>query len=227
MKTILTACETIADEVNYSLRKLNLDYQVIWLEGGLHNNPDNLRERLRQVLLQAEGQCDRLIFTLGYCGGGVSELTTGHFTTVIPLADDCLSILLGSMSARKTASSIPTYFLTEGWMRHENNVVTSYDLAVEKYGQAKADKINKMMLKHYQRFGLVDTGVYDVEAAAAKVEHLAQMLDLKVESLPGSATWLDDLLTGPHDDRSRFLVLPPHSQLNFDRWSVLLDQVAT
>lgn len=73
MKTILTACETIADEVNYSLRKLNLDYQVIWLEGGLHNNPDNLRERLRQVLLQAEGQCDRLIFTLGYCGGGESN----------------------------------------------------------------------------------------------------------------------------------------------------------
>ena len=227
MKTILIACETIEDEVNDSLERLKLDYPVVWLEGGLHNSPDRLRTRLQTVLDEADGQCDRLIFTLGYCGGGVSELTTGNYATVLPLADDCLSILLGSLLARKAASDPVTYFLTEGWMRHENNVITSYDQMVAKYGQNRADRINKMMMKHYQRFGLVDTGVYDLAAASARVSPLAGMLEMKVERLPGQTGWLDTLLTGPHDDPSKFLVLPPRSLLNFDQWCGLLDQVGS
>jgi len=225
MKTILIACETIEDEIKDSLERLNLDYPVVWLEGGLHNSPDRLRSRLQKTLDEAEGQCDRGIFTLGYCGGGVSELTTGGYSTVLPLADDCLSILLGSLPARKAASDPVTYFLTEGWMRHENNVVTSYEQMVEKYGQSRADRINKMMMKHYKRFGLVDTGVYDLETASAKVGPLAGLLDMSVERLPGENGWLDTLLTGPHDDPTKFLVLPPHSLLNFDQWCGLLDQV--
>jgi hypothetical protein len=164
------------------------------------------------------------LFTLGYCGGGVSDLATGGYTTVLPLADDCLSILLGSLEARQAASQPPTYFLTEGWMRHENNIVAGYGRTVEKYGEARADRIHKMMLQNYRRFGLVDTGCYDLSAAAARVAPLAEKLDLAVETLPGDGSWLDRLLTGPHDDPRLFLVLPPHSELNFDRWSALLDQ---
>ena len=227
MKTILIACETIEDEVKASLERLNLDYPVIWLEGGLHNNPDRLRDRVQKVLDEVDGQCELLIFTLGYCGGGVSELTTGNYTTVLPLADDCLSILLGSLPARKAASDPITYFLTEGWMRHENNVVTSYDQTVAKYGQNRADRINRMMLKHYKRFGLVNTGVYDLDAAAAKVDRLAKVVEMYVEELPGEKGWLDTLLTGPHDDPSKFLVLPPRSLLNFDQWSGILEQVGS
>lgn len=226
MKTILIACETIEDEIKNSLERLKLDYPVVWLEGGLHNSPDRLRSRLQKTLDEADGQCDRVIFTLGYCGGGVSELTTGGYSTVLPLADDCLSLLLGSLPARKAASDPVTYFLTEGWMRHENNVITSYEQMVEKYGQSRADRVNKMMMKHYKRFGLVDTGVYDLEAASAKVGLLAGLLEMSVERLPGENGWLDTLLTGSHDDQTKFLVLPPHSLLNFDQWCGLLDQVS-
>lgn len=222
---LLVACETIEDEVKDALERLNLDYPVIWLEGGLHNSPDRLRGRLEEVLAEAEGRCRELLFTLGYCGGGVSDLTTGSYTTVLPLADDCISILMGSLAARQKASRPPTYFLTEGWMRHENNVVTSYERTVEKYGRAKADRINKMMLKNYRRFGLVDTGSFDLAGARAKVAPLAEVVELEVEALPGDKSWLDEILTGPWDDPARFLVLPPHSELTFDRWCALLDQV--
>ncbi|MDR1045115.1 MAG: DUF1638 domain-containing protein [Candidatus Adiutrix sp.] len=225
MKRMLVACETIEDEVKDALKRLGLDYPVIWLEGGLHSSPDRLRKRLQELLDQAEGQCDDLIFTLGYCGGGVSDLQTGGYTSILPLADDCISILLGSLAARKKASSPATYFLTEGWMRHESNVVTSYDHTVKKYGQERADRINRMMLKHYRRFGLVDTGSYDLGEAAVRVGPLAQKVEVTVETLPGEMNWLEALLTGPYDDPSRFLVLPPHTPLNFDQWRRLLTQV--
>lgn len=223
MKTILVACETIEDEVNSALKRLKLDYPVIWLEGGLHNTPERLRSKIDEVLREAEGRCELLIFTLGYCGGGVSDLITGDYTTVLPLADDCISILLGSMAARKKASQRATYFLTEGWMRHENNIVTSYHRTVEKYGQARADRINKMMLNNYERLGLIDTGTFDLKAARLKVEPLASKLDLPVENLPGDSGWLDRLLLGPYDDPSRFLLIPPRGEINFDCWKRFLE----
>lgn len=227
MRTRLVTCETIEDEVKDALKRLGLDYSVVWLEGGLHNTPGRLREKLQEVLDEADGQCDQLIFTLGYCGGGVSGLSTGDYRTVLPLADDCLSLLLGSMAARKAASTPPTYFLTQGWMRHENNVVDSYNATVEKFGLAKADRINQLMLSNYERFGLVDTGVYDLEQAAGKVAPLAARMNLAVETLPGELSWLERLLTGPYDDPDKFLVLPPKSELDFDQWCPLLDGSAT
>lgn len=223
MRTTLVTCETIEDEVRDALARLGLDYRVIWLEGGLHNSPGRLREKLQQTLDEADGQCERLILTLGYCGGGVSGLSTGDYSTVLPLADDCLSLLLGSMAARRAASTPPTYFLTEGWMRHENNVVDSYLATVEKYGEAKADRINKLMLANYKRFGLVDTGVYDLSRAAGKVAPLAARMDLEVETLPGESSWLERLLTGPYDASDKFMVLPPRSELDFDQWCALLE----
>lgn len=222
-KTVLVACETIEDEIKSAMNRLGLDYPVVWLEGGLHNTPERLRNRINEVFLEVEGQCETLIFTLGYCGGGVSELHTGSFTTILPLADDCISILLGSMEARKAASQKPTYFITDGWMRHENNIVTSYHRTVEKYGVARADRINAMMLKNYERLGLVDTGTYDLSSAKDKVAVLADKLNLSVEKLPGDYCWLDKLLLGPYDDHSRFLIIPPDSELNFDQWRRFLE----
>ncbi|UQZ88685.1 hypothetical protein C4J81_05490 [Deltaproteobacteria bacterium Smac51] len=227
MKSILVACETIEDEVKGALARLGLDYPVIWLEGGLHDSPDRLRARMKEILDEADGNCERLLLTLGYCGGGVSDLTTGRYTTIVPLADDCLSLLLGSMRRRLDISNeAGTIFLTSGWMRHENGMINMYESRVEKYGQARADRVNKMMLQHYKRFGLVDTGCYDLLEASGKVALFAERMELKVETMDGSNSWLDTLLTGPYDDPGKFLVIPPESELNFGHWQKLLDEVA-
>ena len=214
------ACETIEDEVRAALARHRLDHPVVWLEGGLHNNPDRLRGRVQEILDSL--RCRRLLICLGYCGGGLSGLATGDYETVLPLADDCLSLLLGSMDARRLASRPVTYFLTAGWMRHENNIVSSYNHAVERFGQRQAERINRLMLKHYRRIGMVTTGCYDVDAAAAQIAPLASILGLDVETLPGDMDWLGDLLTGNHSDPERFLVMPPGSAITFDQWCPLL-----
>jgi hypothetical protein len=222
MDTILVACETIEDEIKRSLAERSLNYPIIWLEGGLHNIPDRLRGRLQEVFDQADGKCQRLLMALGYCGGGVSELKTGDYQTVIPLVDDCISLLLGSLKARKKASRPATYFLTAGWMRHENNVIRSYHQMIEKYGQTKADRINKIMLKNYKRFGVIDTGCFDLEEAAQNIKPLADLMEMTIEPLQCERSWLELLVTGPHDDPSLFLCLPPKTVLNYDQWCPLL-----
>ncbi|MDR1487757.1 MAG: DUF1638 domain-containing protein, partial [Deltaproteobacteria bacterium] len=203
MKILLVACETIEDEIKTALLSLEIDYEVLWLEGGLHFNPNHLRDRLQQVFDEAQGRYDRLLVSFGYCGGGVSGLTTYDYETVLPLADDCLSLLLGSMQARQLASKPPTYFLTSGWMRHENNVVTSYQKCIEKYGLRRSERIHRIMLHNYHRFGLVETGCYDMKNAVQQVQDLAQAMDLKVETLPGDLEWVKRFLLGPYDDPER------------------------
>jgi hypothetical protein len=138
------------------------------------------------------------------------------------LADDCLSLMLGSMEARRQASRPATYFMTAGWLRHENNLVTSYHRTVERYGRAKADRLNRLLLRHYRRIGLVSTGCYDLADVAERVKPLSEGLDLVVEPLDADPDWLRTLLTGPYDDPERFLVVAPGSLITFDDWCPLL-----
>jgi hypothetical protein len=225
METILIACETIRDEIEMALEFLGLRYETRWLEGGLHNSPERLQGRMREVLYEANGACDRLLLTLGYCGGGVSGLTTGDYETVLPMTDDCLSFLLGSLQARKAASRPVTYFLTEGWLRHENNLVGSYESAIKKFNPEMAAKVNKSMLEGYSRLGLLDTKSYDLEKIAEKVTPLAVDLNLSVEALPVDTAWLYDFLRGDHDDAVRFLKVPPRSRIDFSLWNKLFVEI--
>jgi hypothetical protein len=222
MDTILIACETISDEIEGALDFLGLNYEIRWLEGGLHNSPERLRLRMRQVLDEADGACDRLLVALGYCGGGLSGLTTGNYETVLPMTDDCLTLLLGSMKARREASRPVTYFLTEGWLRHENNLVGSYENAKKKFSPKIADMVNRSMLEGYSRLGLLDTKSYDLEKVVELVTPMAEDLNLSVETLPVDFSWLFDFLRGDHDDASHFLKVPPRSTIDFTLWNKLL-----
>jgi hypothetical protein len=220
--TVLVACETVRDEIIRSLAALGLDYPVIWLEGGLHNVPWRLRERLAQILREADGRCDRLLIALGYCGGGVAGLRTGDYETVLPLTDDCLSLLLGSLAARERASKPVTYFLTKGWLSHEQNVVTAYESASRQFDPETAIRLNRILLEGYGRFGLLDTGAYDLEEAGERVRPLAESLGLLVETIPSDPGWLNSFLLGDHGDEGLFLRLPPRSKLSPDDWIRLL-----
>jgi hypothetical protein len=126
------------------------------------------------------------------------------------------------MKASSESSKTSTYFLTDRWMRHENNVIKSYQTTIERYGEKRADRINKLMLKNYKRFGLVKTGCYDLSQAAQRVKPLADKMEMSIEAIASDRTWLELLVTGPHDDPSLFLTLPPNSKLDFDNWCALL-----
>ena len=47
MKTAVISCRTVEDEVTAAAARAGVDYPVTWLESGLHNTPNILRERLQ------------------------------------------------------------------------------------------------------------------------------------------------------------------------------------
>ncbi len=60
-------------------------------------------------------------------------------------------------------SEIGTYFLTKGWLDNEENIWLEYQESVKRHGKARTDRIYKMMLEHYKRLGIIETGAYKLE----------------------------------------------------------------
>ena len=99
MKSTIIACKTLEEELLYVMESLSMHPPVVWLESGLHNNPAHLHERLQEELDKITGQ-ELVIMAFGFCGNSVLHLKTGNYTLILPRVDDCISLLLGSVSVK-------------------------------------------------------------------------------------------------------------------------------
>lgn len=206
MKTVIIACKTIEQELLAAMDQVGCRYPVLWLESGLHNWPDQLRQRIQQLLDGCDG-FHRVLLAMSFCGNSVVGLRTHDFQLVIPRCDDCITLLLGA-SARQQAKA--TYFLTEGWLKGERNLWTEYTHCLFKYGEKRGKKIFSTMLRHYDHLALLDTGCFDRESTEKQVREIAETLELKYISLEGNLDHLKQLLEGPWED-DRFVSVPPNT----------------
>lgn len=213
MKTLLLCCKTIEHEIQLAMEQTGVHYPIRWVESGLHNIPSQLTDRLRQELHALPPDTDRLLLGFGYCGNAITGLSTGSFEMIVPRADDCITLMLGSYRRRQEImEEAGSYFLTEGWLNGERNIWVEFEHARARYGEARARKLYASMLSHYSRLAVVDTGAYDVERICPTTEMIARELGLRHEVLPGSMDLFRRLLTGPWDDDT-FLTIPPNSTI--------------
>lgn len=218
-ETVILCCNTLEDELGLIMKEAGPDIRVIWVEAGMHNQPDKLRENLNQTLKGLTA--GRVLMALGYCGGACAGLITGDFELIIPRTDDCLSLLMGSMARRGEAgAAAPTYFLTAGWLRHTESLLNAFARDSARFGGEKARRIYKMMLKHYRRFAFIETGAYDISLAEAEISPLAGDFGLALTRLPGDPGWLRRLVSGPWP-ASEFITVPPGSHLEKGCWAWL------
>lgn len=212
MKEIVIACETLRDEIQAAINITGYEQDIRWIKSGLHNIPEKLRSCLQQQLDQCN-EYDRVLMTFGLCGNSIIGLNTGDFQLVIPKVDDCISLLLGSVSERvKAGKDGGVYFLTPGWLRGERNIWAEYNYAVEKYGEKKGDMIMKLLLENYKYLGMLDTKAYNMNEYTYTVDKIAKKLGLSRKIIPASVDYLCQLLTGPWQN-DKFVVLEPHSQV--------------
>ena len=210
MPLALLACETLRDELEYASKLTGVKYDTQWVESGLHNYPDKLRNQMQERLDSFFGY-DKVLMAFGCCGNSVIGLKTGDFELVIPRVDDCISMLIGSVEKRiQVGQNGSIYFLTPGWLRGERNLWAEYSYAVEKYGEDTADMVMESLLGNYTYLGLLDTECYDVQEVLPSIGHMAQKLKLTQKIIPASVDYLCNLLVGPWEE-DRFLVVPPNS----------------
>ena len=108
---------------------------------------------------------------------------------MVPAADDCISILLGSRARylEEHGRHPGTYYYTRGWIDYIEDPYQEYLQMIPKYGEEKAAELERMILANYTRVAVIDTGTYDLDKLRDYLETAAAFYGLPIEYLTGLA----------------------------------------
>ena len=119
----------------------------------------------------------------------------------------------GTVLKSAKVSSWPGGATTKSYLEECDTILTEYDKLVEKRGAERAEQLMRLLLNHYTRLVLIDTGRHDLAPYRDQVAEFAARFDMTVEEVPGTTTLLDALVgAGWGDD---FVGAPPGHELTF------------
>ena len=215
MKTAVLACNTIRAELLLAKQRTRSEYDIIWLESNLHNNIDKLRAEMQKGLDRLVGY-DRVLMAFGFCGNSVIGLKTHSFELILPRIDDCISLLIGSISKRAEISKgRQSIYLTRGWLEHESSILSEYEYTVNKHGEESAKFVIDSMFGMYDTLSIIDTGAYNVESVMDSAEQISEKFGLEKKLVQGTTSYLEALLSGKWDE-ARFLIVPPNRAIQVE-----------
>ena len=209
---VIIACKTLKNELNMAIGQTGVSYPIIWIESGLHESPDKLRAYLQAAIDDLEPGTALMAF--GFCGNSMVGLHTPRARLILPRAADCMPLFLGSVEKREQMGA-KTYFFTGGYLESERNLAVEYEQALERYDPETAAWLIQEMMKHYERFAVIDTGAFEVAPVVRKIRPLAELLELPVETVPGDMGFFCELLRGPWPDE-RFLTVEPGGSITLE-----------
>jgi hypothetical protein len=196
MQTAVIADGAIEDEMKKALAKAGRDYPAVFLEPRLDDDPQKLRAALEAEMDRLPGP-STVLLGYGFSNGALVSFPAGRHRLAAPRAEDGLCLILGSQARRDALlKDRSPYLLTEGWLRGDD-LFSAFERSVKKFGPEKAARLHKAMMTHYQRFLLIDTGAYDLDACRGRLQELGAVLGLAVEEAPGDLGWLERLVKGP------------------------------
>ncbi len=206
------ACATVIEEM-LPFMPSGMAHQV--LDFGLHLSPGNLKNTLQEAIDASCSDYETILLGYGLCSMAVVGLKANGCTLVVPRVDDCIAIFLGSRQAyTEQAKKEPgTYYLTKGWIEVADTPFDEFERLVEQYGQARAERVMRAMLKNYTRLVYIDTGQGDKQPYVEGARQTAARFGLRFEEIRGSNALVLKMLTGPWDED--FLVVKPGQTISY------------
>jgi hypothetical protein len=212
---VILACQVMQSLIQPHLRDGQVP--VIYMDYGLHIRPQKMAPTL-QVQLDALPEPSLVLIGYGLCGNGLDGLKAGPHTLIIPRADDCITILLGSYQAYIQAfdKQPGTYYLTKGWLESGSDPLKEYRSYVDQFGVEDADMLIEMMYGRYRHLCFVAHTQADLDEYRSRAlevaEFCAQRWGMTYEERIGSDDLIRRLLEAPQrpgalgDD---FVMVPP------------------
>lgn len=216
---VVIACQVFQNMLEYMLPE-TLDGRITFTDYGLHNVPNKLNQALQEHLDQIE-EPSLVVLGFGLCGNGLKSLKAGQHFLLVPRADDCIALLLGSYAAyRKEFDTFPgTYYLSKGWLESGSNPLSEYEEYVQRLGEENAMWIMDQQYQHYRRLVLVAHSEEDMAKYRPKALEVARFCErwgMRYEEILGSDAYirrLVDLTTELDQVDSEFIVVPPGAEL--------------
>ncbi len=171
---------------------------------GVRPGPGPADDRREVVLVPP---VDHVLLAFGYCGNGLQGLIARHLTLVFPRVDDCVSLFLNCGCTREEiVRDGRTFYFTKGWLCHDNPFDQDFDIWVERFGEERARRLRKAMVRSYEHVKMIDTGAYEMADWTPRSQARAKDLELEHGTVPGSVQLLERMLAGPWD--SEIVVVP-------------------
>ncbi len=189
MDTIVVACSMLEDEIRRVMQEEQLQYEIRWLDRGLHQSPELLHTKVQHAIEELEQDHDEILLCYGFCGNALRNLRASGAVLAAMRCDDCIHMLLpGRVDSR-------SLYFTGGWIRSDKFIGEEYQACLEKYGERKTKRIYQTILREYNCLYMVDTGAYDLEQYIPKAMKAADCLALQFIITNGSIDILRKLLT--------------------------------
>ena len=232
--TKILACAVVTEELRSTLPS-GIDCET--LDFGLHRSPELLRARLQETI-DRSAVYGTIVLAFGLCGMATVGLRSGSSTIVVPKADDCIAIFLGSQQAylEQQRENPGSYFLSKGWIEGRIDdtppMTQTYIRLVAKYGEERAQRMQAILearqpMRHYRRMAFITTSSEaNLEHYKATARKRAADLNLNYEEVSGSTAFMQKIATGAWDDS--FVVAPPGHAITFaDFWPTTADTPAS
>ena len=234
-KPYVIACAVLALDIKAVAEKLDSDIGFKYLEGGLHERPHLLREKLQAAIdeISASGRCERIMVGYGVCGRGTIGIQARDIPLSIPKVHDCMALFLGGDRAyqRQFKKYPGTYYLSAGWYEEKTEPFSqqkksvflgdqklSYDELVDKYGENAAKETYRFFStwkQNYQRAAFIETGVKRSPRSENHAREMAHEYGWQYEKIPGDHALIEKLL-GARETNDEILVVPPNHVIQFD-----------
>ena len=209
------ACPVLRDLIEPRLA--GTETSAVYLDYGLHVAPKRMAPSLQEQLDALE-EPSLVLIGYGLCGNGLEGLEAGRHTLVIPRADDCITLLLGSHQAYAQAQQDHpgTYYLTRGWLEVGAHPLEEYRSLVERFGCESADHVVDTLFGGYTRLCLLASTDADLAACRAEAREIAEFCSrrwgMSYEERIGSDVLLRGLLDAPASLDALgedFVLIPP------------------
>ncbi len=216
---VIIACRVLESLIEELLSDTRL--RTIYMDYGLHRVPQRMPTTL-QAELDALPEPSLVLLGYGLCGNGVVGLQAGPHTLVIPRADDCIALLLGSYETYiEEFNAVPgTYYLTKGWLESGSHPLKEYREYQEKYGQSKADWLMDQQYQNYRRLFFVAHSQAELEEYRPQALEVARFCEerwgMRYEERLGSDSFVRCLLAAPEElERlgGEFVVISPGGEV--------------
>jgi hypothetical protein len=212
---VILACQVMHSLIQPHLP--NTQIPTTYMDYGLHTHPKKMTPTL-QAQLDALPEPNLVLIGYGLCGNGLDGLQAGPHTLIIPRADDCIAILLGSYRAyiQAFAEQPGTYYLTKGWLESGSDPLKEYRSYAEKFGEENAGSLVDLMYGNYKRLCFVAHTQSDLDEyrprALEVAQFCAQRWGMTYEERLGSDDLIRRLLEAPQRPDALgedFVVIPP------------------
>lgn len=193
-KRLLIACGINKPEIERILARLDLQYDIIWMDGKLHNFPKKLNAALRNEIDKAEGY-DEIILSFGHCGNAIGGITATKCDVLYLDTEDCVESFLfrrQQLSDMRTS----TYFVSEGWLSSEHGLYSQNNDIFQKYGEETAKWVIKTMYANYKNLLYIITEPQVSNENCEKAEVFAELTGLKLSYEDGWVDLYEQLLQG-------------------------------